>query len=340
MSKLVLFNSNQLNNIIKKREGEIKFGERIKLLTAFDDIYGKLKNLDVKYVLIGLPEDVGVFANLGNTGTNKAWESTIKILLNTQHNQENNGNNVLILGYLDFSEELKTCSKLSQDSNKDLKKSRQIVENIDKEVTNIIFNIVKAGKTPIIIGGGHNNAYGNIKGTSLALNKKINVVNFDAHTDFRALEGRHSGNGFSYAFAEGFLNRYFIFGLHKNYTSQAIFDTALNAKKRIRYNTFEELEVEKILKYKPQMKKALKFISKTNFGIEIDCDAIINIPSSAKTPSGFSVSKTRQFVSYFASNKNAKYLHVCEAAPTPKTATQVGKLITYLITDFIRANES
>ena len=89
-------------------------------------------------------------------------------------------------------------------------------------MTNLIFKIVSAGKTPIVIGGGHNNAYGNIKGTSLALNKPINVINFDAHTDFRALEGRHSGNGFSYAFQEGFLNNYFIFGIHENYSSKAV----------------------------------------------------------------------------------------------------------------------
>ena len=66
------------------------------------------------------------------------------------------------------------------------------------------------------------------------------------------------------------------------------------------------------------------------FGIEIDCDAIENIPSSAMTPSGFSVKQARQFVNYFGKHNNATYLHICEAAPTKKTETQVGKLITYL----------
>ena len=56
------------------------------------------------------------------------------------------------------------------------------------------------------------------------------------------------------------------------------------------------------------------------------------------TPSGFSVKKARQFVNFFGSHENATYLHICEAAPNKKTETKVGKLITYLITDFIRAN--
>ena len=55
------------------------------------------------------------------------------------------------------------------------------------------------------------------------------------------------------------------------------------------------------------------------------------------TPSGFSVEKARSFIHNFASHKNATYLHICEAAPIPDTEVQVGKLITYLITDFIRA---
>ena len=65
-----------------------------------------------------------------------------------------------------------------------------------------------------------------------------------------------------------------------------------------------------------------------------------NIPSSAMTPSGFSVKQARQFVHYFGQHENATYLHICEAAPTKKTETKVGKLITYFITDFIRAHGS
>ncbi len=103
------------------------------------------------------------------------------------------------------------------DADKSLKTYRRQVETIDQSVNQLVYSIVKAGKIPIVVGGGHNNAYGIIKGCALALKTKINTINFDAHTDLRALEGRHSGNGFSYAIDEGFLNRYFIFGLHENH---------------------------------------------------------------------------------------------------------------------------
>ncbi|WP_396601183.1 formimidoylglutamase [Algibacter sp. R77976] len=336
MDKLVLFNKNTLNILLNKRPGESKFGQHVSLLTSISNIYEQLKILDVTYVILGLPEDVGVFANHGKTGASKAWDATLKVLLNIQSNTFTKANNVLILGHLDFSEEQLAISKLNPSKKKDIIKAREIVSIIDNHVTHIIHQIVLAGKKPIIIGGGHNNAYGNIKGTSLALGKPINVVNLDAHADLRDKEGRHSGNGFSYAYAEGFIDNYFVFGLHENYTSDKNFKS-LDKTKTIAYNTFESLEVRKELKFNRELERAKNHVSIDNFGIEIDCDAIENIPSSAMTPSGFSVNRTRQFLHYFAKHKNASYLYICEAAPTKKTATQVGKLITYLITDFIKA---
>ena len=66
-------------------------------------------------------------------------------------------------------------------------------------------------------------------------------------------------------------------------------------------------------------------------------DAIENFSSSAITSSGFSANECRLFVKKVAKQKNAKYLHLCEAIPNQERDT-TGKLISYLITDFIRNN--
>ncbi|WP_282042761.1 formimidoylglutamase [Winogradskyella flava] len=333
MQHLVLFTSKDRDTLLKARKGESKFGEHVQLLANLTNIYDDIVNLDVDYVIFGISEDIGVYANHGKTGTYKAWEATIKVLLNIQNNSTTKGKRVLILGHLDY---IKARDIVKQDpTKKSISKARRLVEDIDKDVTYVVSSIIKAGKTPIIIGGGHNNAYGNIKGTALALNGKVNVINFDAHTDFRAEEGRHSGNGFSYAFAEGFLKNYFVFGLHENYTSDKLFKT-IKKLKSIKYNTYEALEVRNQLDFYTEMEKAQNHISDRHYGIEIDCDAIANIPSSAMSPIGFSVKQARAFVHYFGKHDNASYLHICEASPTKKTAAKVGKLITYLITDFIR----
>jgi formiminoglutamase len=337
MDKLILFNTDDLKSLLKNRTNESKFGEHIQLLPDFNNIYDSLANLDVDYVIFGIKEDVGVFANYGNTGTARAWEATLKVLLNIQSNAFTNPKKVLILGHLDFSKEMEKMKSYDQSNKKDINKARKKVAKIDTYVTDVIQQIVKAGKIPIVVGGGHNNSYGNIKGTALALKKPINVVNFDAHSDFRAEEGRHSGNGFSYAYAEGFLKNYFIFGLHENYTSDHLFKT-LNKFRAINYNTYEAVSIRNEVTFNSELERASVFVAEKDFGIEVDCDAIKNIPSSAMTPSGYSVEKAREFVNHFGKQKHAKYLHICEAAPTQESEVKVGKLITYLITDFMRAH--
>ncbi|WP_460219056.1 formimidoylglutamase [Psychroserpens sp. MEBiC05023] len=338
MEHLKPFTTSDLKSILKKRPKETKFGEHVMLLPDFNDIYEQLLKLDVSYVVFGIKEDIGVFANYGNSGTYNAWDVAIKSLLNTQSNAHTYAKKVLILGYLEFESYQNKIASLDQNKKKDVLKARKKVSKIDESVSFLVNQIVSAGKIPIIIGGGHNNAYGNIKGTSLALKTPINAVNFDAHHDFRAEEGRHSGNGFSYAYAEGFLKHYYIFGLHENYISETIFKT-LKKLKGIQYSTFESMMVRQDTRFDTEMNTALEHISSQAFGLEIDCDAIQSIPSSAMTPSGFSVNKARAFVHYFGKHLNSRYLHICEAAPTPETESQVGKLISYLITDFIRANQ-
>jgi formiminoglutamase len=305
------------------------------------DTVAFLQTCEAKYVVFGIPEDIGIRANFGRPGAASAWDSAIKNIANIQHNRFCKGNQLVVLGQLDVSKEMQEVEDLDFNDIDDRAKLSQLVERIDKDVSHIIFNIVKLGKTPIIIGGGHNNSYGNIKGSALAKGKPVNAINFDAHSDFRILEGRHSGNGFSYAYEEGFLKKYFIFGLHENYTSKSVLDIIKKIEDRVRYNTYDSINIRKEKEFNQEMEQALEFINDDFYGIEIDLDAIPNIACSAMTLSGFSVQELRQFVSFFGKYKNATYLHICEGAPDlgeDKNNHLIGKLIGYLVTDFIKSN--
>jgi formiminoglutamase len=341
MEKLILFTINDLAKVTNHRSGEIKFGEKMMTIPKGIDPAAFLKTSEAKYVLFGIPEDIGVRANYGRPGAASAWESAIGSIANIQHNRFCKGSQILVLGHLDVSQEMEDVKNLNFNEFDDRVKLSQLVEKIDKEVSHIIFNIIKSGKIPIVIGGGHNNSYGNIKGTALAKGKAINAINFDAHSDFRILEGRHSGNGFSYAFEEGFLKKYFVFGLHENYTSKSVLDIIKKTVDRVRYVTYDSINIRKEKEFNQELILASEFIQSDCYGIEIDLDAIPNIPSSAMTLSGFSIEELRQFVTYFGKNKNAAYLHICEGAPDlaeGKNNHLIGKLIGYLVTDFIKSN--
>jgi formiminoglutamase len=58
------------------------------------------------------------------------------------------------------------------------------------------------------------------------------------------------------------------------------------------------------------------------------------------TLSGFSVEELRQFISFLVKTK-ILHTHICEGAPDlgeEKNTHLIGKLIGYLVTDFIKAN--
>jgi formiminoglutamase len=339
MDKIIRFSTADMAQITNFRSGEVKFGEKIILIPKEQDLLAFLKNCEAQFVLFGIPEDIGVRANFGRPGSDSAWEIALKSIVNMQHNRFCRGNELVLLGHLDCDKQMEEIKQLDFNVIADRKKMSALVSEIDKEVVHVVSQIVKAGKTPIIIGGGHNNAYGNIKGTALANGKPINAINFDAHSDFRIMEGRHSGNGFKYAYEEGFLKNYFIFGLHESYTSKSVLKELKDLEDRVRFNTYDEINVRKQKNFQTEMELAHSFIKNENYGIEIDLDAIPNIASSAMTLSGFSIEELRQFIYFFAKHQNATYLHICEAAPSldnDKNNHLIGKLIGYLITDFIK----
>lgn len=93
----------------------------------------------------------------------------------------------------------------------------------------------KLGERLQTIGGGHNNAYPLLKGASKGLYKSgqiplasLNCISLDAYADFRALEGRHSGNAFSYAEEDGYLQKYCVIGIRENHLTQNIWLDVVN----------------------------------------------------------------------------------------------------------------
>lgn len=323
---LRLFTTSDYEKYTNIRIGETKFGEKLSPIYQLDN----LSEHQAKYVILGVPENIGIRANYGNSCAHKAWDSFLSAFLNIQVNLYNQPQDVLLLGELITRDYMERSEKLKMPQ--DAEKLGELVSMLDKDLSQIIERIVSSGKIPIVIGGGHNNAYGIIKGTYLALDKAINVLNIDAHTDYRRLEHRHSGNGFSYAKSKAYLDKYFTFGLHKNYTSDTIFQE-FNNSKSLKYELYEDVEHLTTLDKTVRFKTALNFVDQ-NFGLELDCDAIINFPSSAKSPSGFSMPDIRTFIK-IARKSKCQYLHICEAAPN--NDNQVGKALSYFVSDFIRA---
>ncbi|MGB7841675.1 MAG: formimidoylglutamase [Salinimicrobium sp.] len=325
MKELKIYDQRMISKYFSVRSGETKLGEKIGLVSGLEE----LKKTSAQFIIFGIPEDIGVRANYGKAGTSAAWEAFLSAFLNVQVNPYLNPENLILLGELAVSEEMHKAANIDISDPNYHQKLGDLVVKIDEKVSAVVQAIIGAGKTPVIIGGGHNNAFGNIKGASKALQRPINVINIDAHTDLRKPDYRHSGNGFSYALKNAFLKRYSVYGLHENYTPGYIFEDMRNSED-LRFVLLEDLQEDRISAFS----KSLNFVKEDSFGLELDCDAIKNFPSSAVSPSGFSLDDARQLLRLAAKEKNCTYLHVCEASENAIFPT--GKALSYLITDFIK----
>jgi len=340
MENFEYFNTNTLSQHLVLRKDETKFGEKIKYPSNQEvSLSDFLNETKASFIVFGIKEFAGIKANFGRVGDTHSWDVFLSSFLNIQNNKYLKASNVAVLGCLDYKKYDEEIARLNPTTPDDLQRLYEIVSEIDKDVTYLNTMIHRAGKKAIVIGGGHNNAYGNIKGLALAKGKSVNVVNFDAHTDFRSMEGRHSGNGFSYAFNEGFLDTYCVFGAHENYLNKYMMHQFKDQPEKLKLYTFEDLKVRFEKDFITSINNVNKLIKNKPYGIEIDVDAVENIASSAMSSSGFSVTETRQFVHLTANNANASYLHLCEGSASLGTspANMLGKLLTYLVTDFIKA---
>lgn len=313
--EFITFSQDSISKYISTREGETRLGETI----GFD-----IEKEEVKYVILGISEDLGPQANRGVGGSSNAFSSFLTYFLNMQSNRFLNGKEMCMYG------EIRSCIDFTT-----IDEAKIQIEELDEFVKKIIESIIQQGKIPIVIGGGHNNSYPLIEASYFVLNKKINVINLDPHADCRALEGRHSGNPFSYANENGFLNHYTVFGLHEQYNNEAIY-SYLDTHQFV-YTFFEEYLDEK-RNYKNDIHQFKKEVN-DSLGIELDLDSIAMMPTSAMSPSGFSVEQARFYVRELAKQKNIVYFHLPEGSPKSKLEIKiVGKTLSYLVVDFVKEN--
>lgn len=306
------FSLDDLRKKISFREKEIKFGSSLVEISEAD------------IVVLGIKEDIGPKANFGLTGAQNAFEAFLSKFLNMQMNRYTDVHKVCVLGEINAS----PIDLLS------IHEMREYVAKMDEFFERIVLQHIKSNQILIVVGGGHNNAYPIIK-TLSQRHGALNVLNLDPHADYRPMEGRHSGNSFTYAFKNGYMNKYSVLGLHKYYNSENIL-SSLDDDGHY-YSFFEDwLDHKRTLEH--DIDEVIQIYSniENKVGIELDLDSISYMPSSAFSPSGVSVENAREYLRHTSRNLDVVYLHLPEGAPINNTSNNVvGKTLAYLVLDFI-----
>ncbi len=339
MKLIDLYSKKDIEQLTRKRTNETKIGEDVVILKSEFNWQNELKESNCVFGLLGIPEDIGVRANYGRGGAHTAWKPALDSFLSQQSNEFLNGKNICVLGHVFVEDLMEVSNSLNVKNKTELQELRKLVSDIDTRVSEIVSKIISCGKIPVIVGGGHNNSYPIIKGCSESIGKSLNVINCDPHTDFRPLEGRHSGNGFSYAYNEKYMDKYSVFCMHEQYNTASVLNDFTKNNKQLYYSTYEDVFIRETKTFSDTLNQNINFVKSKSCGVEIDLDAITNVPSSAKTSSGISPVQARQYVYQCGKQLNAMYLHIAEGAPILshiKADNKTGKLMTYLISDFVK----
>ena len=332
--------------LTRLRKFETKLGERINVVPNDISLEAFLPTSSAKFVLLGIPEDIGVKANKGIGGADTAWLPFLQQFLNIQSNAFLDGQEIILSGYFDFGDMQYLIDTTAKTDEEKIEAYRHAVNTIDNEVETITKLITEAKKIPVVVGGGHNNAYPLIKGAAKGWHKagsislaQINCINLDAHTDYRPMEGRHSGNPFRYAEEDGYLHKYCVLAIHENYLQQNTWMDIVN-NPFIDCITFEDIFVHEKRTFMQSVAHATSFTDDTLCGIDIDLDSVQNVLTSAMSPVGISPTHARQYVSFAGADSKPAYLHICEGATrmaSGKIDDSTGKLISYLVSDFVKA---
>lgn len=145
---------------------------------------GKHSN-NPRAVLVGFPSDEGVKRNRGRAGASKAPAEIRKILYKITPDAENKDPFINLLEHTNDLGDVNVSGDLEADQEA---LGSMLAEYLKKEVI------------PIILGGGHETAFGHFLGYVKA-NFKTSIFNIDAHTDVRPLKNgkAHSGSPFRQA---------------------------------------------------------------------------------------------------------------------------------------------
>jgi len=96
MKHFKFYTKEDILSLTKVRRFETKVGERLQYVKTDGEWPEVLQQSPAKYVLLGIPEDIGVRANYGTGGTTTAWLSFLASFLNNKSNDFFAGDSVYI----------------------------------------------------------------------------------------------------------------------------------------------------------------------------------------------------------------------------------------------------
>ena len=194
------------------------------------------------------------------------------------------------------------------------------LEDCQKALSVLTEQLLAQGSFPIVLGGGHDVAYGHFVGIHNALQQKgssrIGIINFDAHFDLRPVEDKpHSGTPFNQILSEyGSTTEYFALGIQQPANTQELF--AIAKEKEVNYlfnDVCENINYELVT-------SKLHAFTERNDGLylTIDLDGFSSAYApgvSAPSPMGFSPAFAFKILHFLMQTQKVVAVDIAELNP-------------------------
>lgn len=274
--------------------------------------------LEKSIVFLGFSSDEGVRRNKGRSGAAKAPEVIRKMLSSIPQMQSD------VSALYDYGDVMVVGRELEQGR---------------EEQVSVVKELLKKNTYPLVIGGGHEVAFGNF----VALNdryKNVGVVNIDAHFDFRLPNPETtSGTGF-YEMAEWSKVaqrdfKYLCLGIQKIGNTQALFDRVQEYGGQ--YVLADEIHNgEKV--WKTVLEKFIASVDVIYLSLDMDVfDAAYAPGVSAVTTNGLTPHQVKQMIHTIFASKKVRLMDVAEMNPSYDIDNRTAKLAAHMISEMVHS---
>lgn len=215
------------------------------------------------------------------------------------------------------------------------------LEAAQSQLSKTITKILAANAFPIILGGGHDVAYGTYNGLKnhLGADKTIGIINFDAHFDLRSNEnGNNSGTPF-YQIAKECETleapfHYLCLGIRNDANDRLLFETAKNLD--VKYILRDTFRIEFHNEINAWINAFIKNVDAVYVTIDLDGFSSAYAPGvSAPSPMGFTPDVVLESLKTIVNSGKLCAMDIAEMNPDFDVDHQTAKLAASLVHNMI-----
>lgn len=283
---------------------------------------------DATHILIGCPQHEGIQRNNGRIGAekapNKIREQLYKLQVQKEHPVKLFDAGNIGTDFFDASDGLNLLDAEVPDA----------LDKVHDSLTKAVSGFLRDGKKVIVLGGGNDISYADIRALSEA-EREISAINIDAHLDMRIADEMTSGTPYRKAIEDHYLvpQHFYEFGIRPESNGAYYLENARELGVNIHFLT--DLIQKGVVS---SFKKILDKVGERPLFLGLDMDSIqaSDAPGvSASSPIGLSGREVMQIIHQAKQKENLKLFEITEVNPKYDVDDRTVKLAAQLVYKFL-----